>query len=106
MGFFGTLLLIGLGYVFWILIRTAVGIINLNSRVRNFWNNASSYSPFPPKAHTQPNPNKKKIDPSSGEYADYEDITVDVDQEIERQHTDIQFQQQSQISDADYEEIK
>lgn len=49
---------------------------------------------------------RKKIDADTGEYVDFEEIEVDREAELRTQYQTVEYQQQQQVSDAEWEEIR
>lgn len=49
---------------------------------------------------------RKKIDAETGEYIDFEEVTVNREEELRAQYRIVEFQQQQQVSDAEWEEIE
>ena len=96
-------------YVAWIVLRFMFGIWRQTRNLRNafhrFNNAANSDEP------TSPSERGKKFDKTYGEYVDFEEVTdanplpsqQDADADTGDAHD---FTRESQISDAEYEEIK
>ena len=96
-------------YVAWTVLRFMFGIWRQTRNLRNafhrFNNAANSDEP------TSPSERGKKFDKTYGEYVDFEEVT-DANPPTSHQETDADtddaddFTRESQISDAEYEEIK
>ena len=96
-------------YVAWTVLRFMFGIWRQTRNLRNafhrFNNAANSDEP------TSPSERGKKFDKTYGEYVDFEEVT-DANPLPSQQETDADaddahdFTRESQISDAEYEEIK
>ena len=96
-------------YVAWTVLRFVFGIWRQTRNLRNafhrFNNAANSDEP------TSPSERGKKFDKTYGEYVDFEEVT-DANTSTSQQDADANtddahdFTRESQISDAEYEEIK
>lgn len=114
MSFFFLLFLFFIGYFFiWPIIKGVMRINRFQSEARDFFNgryNGAQQRNSSARQPQQPAPKKKKIDPSVGEYVEYEEITVDQSYSKTSGHdaasASTQVEVEQQIVDVEWEDIK
>lgn len=113
MGFFLTLFLL---LIFWYLLRPAIRlwlvVRHAQRQANDFFRSASgnertsSEQNYRARQHQNRRRSGKKIDPNVGEYVDFEEITVYQHSSPSDSGKNIKFTSESQIEDAEWEDVK